>query len=300
MDTSSRAFPPSLIGTKEEPEEEKPNQTEFNSMVGPILIPGLDTFNHQRGRKVTWSFEHSSSAPAEDPETRAPSSTSASTLDAVNSSGGSIVLTLHDPTPSESQVFNNYGAKSNEELLGSYGFVNSNHDDDSLTLVLGDSSSPSEKNEKWGQKHYWLFNQEEAPESLLAEIRERLLSVPKDPEEEEEKEDPEVEELKLKGEVLETLEVLLLGKRKTLKATEVANQQLIEKVRTAEIQNQGKPSKLHQFDEEKRQDKEPIREEVVKMISVYREGQRLILDKAIDWARKEMESIENKLEELEE
>ncbi|KAE8180017.1 hypothetical protein CF328_g9294, partial [Tilletia controversa] len=89
-DTSfgSRSFPPRIIGLSDEKGE---------AAFGAVLIPGLDSF-HQRGRPVTWKYD-----PPEQDTT------------------GRTKLILDSSTSANSQVFNNYGAKSVEELFGSYG-----------------------------------------------------------------------------------------------------------------------------------------------------------------------------------
>ncbi|WFD23054.1 hypothetical protein MEQU1_001738 [Malassezia equina] len=87
----------------------------FPPMVGgwpaddePILIPGFDALNHKRGEPVTWSFESPDMA----------------------------VFTTRQEYNSHEQVFNNYGAKSNEELLMTYGFIEPGGPDDVLVLAL--------------------------------------------------------------------------------------------------------------------------------------------------------------------
>lgn len=98
----------------------------------PVLIPGLDCLNHRRGEPVTW--EH---------------------ID-----GAACFLARQDITAG-SQVFNNYGAKSNEELIASYGFAQPDGPDDVLVLALrgADCDSPS--------MFYWQNSSEEPPKELL-------------------------------------------------------------------------------------------------------------------------------------
>ena len=109
-------------------------------MGAPILIPGLDSFNHSRQAKVTWTWH---AFPRED-----------------------ITLTLHQRTSKGEQVFNSYGPKSNEDLLASYAFVNEGMEDDAVTLKLGGSGGS-------GQQHYWRLD-EPCPEALLQEVRSAL------------------------------------------------------------------------------------------------------------------------------
>lgn len=81
----SRAFPPSLAGL--EPD------------AGPVLIPLMDSGNHRRGAQVTWAC-------VED---------AATTAGAEGETGEKFVQwTIDEAVPPNTQVCNNYGAKSNE------------------------------------------------------------------------------------------------------------------------------------------------------------------------------------------
>ncbi|UZJ54971.1 hypothetical protein CBS101457_004291 [Exobasidium rhododendri] len=133
----SRAFPPRLLG-----EDNAANAR----IVAPILIPGLDAFNHSRQAKVTWTFN---ALPQQH-----------------------ITLTLHRSVCKGDQVFNSYGPKSNEDLLASYGFVNEGLEDDTITLKLGGT-----EHGQTHQQHYWRY-EEPCPPALLEEVRSILLLAP--------------------------------------------------------------------------------------------------------------------------
>ncbi|PWN51433.1 SET domain-containing protein [Violaceomyces palustris] len=287
----SRAFPPRLIGLPEDQVSSDPSEA---ILVGPVLIPALDTFNHARGKPVTWSYQ-----PGEDsPSTRKP-----------RKPKGSVVLTLHHPTPKGEQVFNNYGAKSNEEFLGSYGFVLKEGLDDALTLKLAtEDGDGTVEGSDWGRSHYWRKDSIKAPDGLLKEIRQRLnSSAHQDRQEEEEgrglepdsssSEKRELKSLYEEANVYETLEVLLLNKRKAFRKSEAAGSDHVPVASGAVVER-------HVSDEEGRRtevrDPEaPVREEVRSMITVYRQGQATILDNAVSWVRSQLESIADRLDELE-
>lgn len=105
---SSRAFPSSLI------DGDQPNST-------PVLFPGIDLLNHRPTAKVTWSTDvHAVPVGGARQAATTTTSTSSSSSD---QDKGSLTIVLDEAVPAGSQVFNTYGAKSNEELLLGYGFV---------------------------------------------------------------------------------------------------------------------------------------------------------------------------------
>ncbi|KAI8147791.1 hypothetical protein BJV82DRAFT_306933 [Fennellomyces sp. T-0311] len=81
---SSRSFPYSLI----DPQYDGPSE---------VLFPLLDALNHKPNTKITWMRDG-------DVET------------------GSLSFVIGQEVPAGEQLFNNYGPKSNEELLLGYGF----------------------------------------------------------------------------------------------------------------------------------------------------------------------------------
>ncbi|KAL5478677.1 hypothetical protein ACEPAI_1954 [Sanghuangporus weigelae] len=120
---SSRAFPSTLLSNAP--------SLEATPLSYPVLIPGVDTFNHRRAHPVSWSV------------TRAlPSSTAISTgepnADAENHQSDLCVsLVLDIPTAEGEEVFNNYGPKPNSSLILAYGFALADNPDDTIFLKIG-------------------------------------------------------------------------------------------------------------------------------------------------------------------
>lgn len=162
----SRAFPPRLLG-------------EEGEGIAPVLIPGLDSFNHSREAKVTWTWDN-------DPIEH-------------------ITLTLHQPTYNGKQVFNSYGPKSNEELIASYGFVNEGMDDDVVTLKLGGQRSSTTIQQHQQQQHQWRYR-DPCPPLLLAEVKAALRQGQDDVQA------PAGDEIMQEGEALDTIASLLEAK----------------------------------------------------------------------------------------
>ena len=192
-----------------------PSLLNLPSEEGPVLIPGLDLLNHARAHPVTWSTD-----------------------------GTHVHMSTHYPISQGSQVYNNYGPKSNQELLASYGFTLPGSQDDFLSLKLSGSD----------QTHHWRLDHPAAPESLIADIAAQL--PPK-------KEDES--DLEHRGSVLETLEVLLVQKRKALRASDA----LIEQALDGSVPLETDPKVEDRI---KRNPESPVREPVLRIISEYRSG----------------------------
>ncbi|CCF59936.1 hypothetical protein KAFR_0I01550 [Kazachstania africana CBS 2517] len=96
---TSRAFPEILI-----------NPDNCSNVNQAFLYPIVDLLNHKNGTSVKWTFEDDQAH----------------------------FFTNEKNLKKHTELFNNYGDKSNEELLLGYGFVQSNnaHDDTKLTLKL--------------------------------------------------------------------------------------------------------------------------------------------------------------------
>ncbi|TKA58291.1 hypothetical protein B0A53_00028 [Rhodotorula sp. CCFEE 5036] len=105
---SSRAFPSSLI------DGDQPNST-------PVLFPGIDLLNHRPTAKVTWSTDVHAVPVVGSVDQAATTTTSSTSLS--DHDKGSLTIVLDEAVSAGTQVFNTYGAKSNEELLLGYGFV---------------------------------------------------------------------------------------------------------------------------------------------------------------------------------
>lgn len=103
----------------------------------PVLLPILDCLNHARGHPVSWVVtSHPPTMPLADGEE--------SSSKPVNASALHITLHLRAPTPTQAEVFNNYGPKPNSELLLGYGFVLPSNPEDTIVLKLGGSEQRHE------------------------------------------------------------------------------------------------------------------------------------------------------------
>lgn len=105
---SSRAFPSTLLTTS-------PSLLQSPNSY-PVLIPGVDSLNHARSQPVSWVVSHAMSAAAPP---------------------GTISLVSRTAVDGGAEIFNNYGAKPNSELLLGYGFTLPNNPDDTIVLKIG-------------------------------------------------------------------------------------------------------------------------------------------------------------------
>ncbi|TPX57289.1 hypothetical protein SpCBS45565_g08233 [Spizellomyces sp. 'palustris'] len=118
---SSRAFPRSRNATSREDREhaaEEPVEVaEGTSEL--CLYPILDMLNHRRGERIEWQIADKTS----------------------------VTFVTLDNIEDGAQIFNNYGAKGNENLLGNYGFVLSPNPEDYVKVALNlyDSDPLAEK-----------------------------------------------------------------------------------------------------------------------------------------------------------
>lgn len=120
---SSRAFPSRLLVL---PSSNSSAPSPASTASHPVLLPGIDILNHLPLHPVSWI-----SSPSR------PSSSSAS-----NPSQAVISILLPSPTPVGSQIFNNYGGKPNDELLLAYGFTLPSLPFDTCPLLLSSSTIP--------------------------------------------------------------------------------------------------------------------------------------------------------------
>ena len=105
---SSRAFPSTLLST--------PPSLLQSPHSYPVLIPGVDSLNHARAQPVSWVVSHTPSTAK---------------------SQGTISLVARTAVDGGAEIFNNYGAKPNSELLLGYGFTLPNTPDDTIVLKIG-------------------------------------------------------------------------------------------------------------------------------------------------------------------
>jgi hypothetical protein len=148
----------------------------------PVLIPGLDLFNRKspliyisptldtiallryistfhklisdsRGTPITWLSSPITSSAGSTP---------------------SVSFLNSQPVPAGKEVYNNYGPKSNEELLLSYGFVLSPNPDDTLILRLGASEDIASRLKSEGidvKQRFAVRKDGEIPQELLRTMR---------------------------------------------------------------------------------------------------------------------------------
>ncbi|KAH9983192.1 hypothetical protein BJV74DRAFT_851425 [Russula compacta] len=117
---SSRAFPSTLLSSSSPSLVQQPDSY-------PVLIPGVDALNHARAQPVSWVVNHH----------HPPSSSSSSTTATDDGRGSSISLVTHSALNAGAEIFNNYGAKPNSELLLGYGFTLPDNPDDTIVLKIG-------------------------------------------------------------------------------------------------------------------------------------------------------------------
>ncbi|WWD17987.1 hypothetical protein CI109_102433 [Kwoniella shandongensis] len=252
---SSRSFPSKLL---ELPDNggSATHSAGVREVSQPVLLPGVDIFNHARGQPITWL----------------------STL-TTSSSGTptpSISLVTVQVTGANAQLFNNYGAKPNEELLLGYGFVLDSNPDDIVNLRLGTSQIPPaalKRLEAKGldaSKVFELRRDGEVDKGLLDVLRTMLGEDNGEDEVDEEDEhghhEHETKEMQLEMDVLGMLGGMLDGKLEKLQ--EGANVEVSE-----------------------------ARKEVRQMCEVYRQGQVDILNAAMDKLAERIERIEGLLDE---
>ncbi|KDQ54521.1 hypothetical protein JAAARDRAFT_38195 [Jaapia argillacea MUCL 33604] len=146
---SSRSFPSTLLS---------PEPTlQITRDSYPVLLPGIDALNHLRGQPVSWvvsypptpeptppsqSDEDNDDSDSDSTPTPTQTSFSPSQIAFPSSSPPTtptISLVIHTPTPSGSELFNNYGPKPNAELILGYGFSVEGNADDTIVLRIGGS-----------------------------------------------------------------------------------------------------------------------------------------------------------------
>ncbi|KAJ2800241.1 hypothetical protein H4R20_004132 [Coemansia guatemalensis] len=115
---SSRAFTEALleVGRKDVPDKRKDDGEQGNAGAkASVLLPLLDMMNHRPQARITWL---------------------------VDSDSGSISFVAGSNVAAGSEVANNYGAKSNEELLLGYGFCASPNPLNCYHIKLNYSQDP--------------------------------------------------------------------------------------------------------------------------------------------------------------
>ncbi|GAA6005800.1 hypothetical protein JCM11491_004015 [Sporobolomyces phaffii] len=261
---SSRAFPSHLL------DGDKLNST-------PVLFPGIDLLNHKPTAKLTWSSD-------------VHVATVAST-EGGKDGKGMLSIVVDEEVPIDSQVFNTYGAKSNEELLLGYGFVLASPPANPADCVALKLSLPPNCSEALfdlihllnleGMRHF-VSRKGELPDELKAQMR-LLLSPPEEIEELHEAVNAKAHE---GGEHAVKWQdfVEFLGWETELDMLDSLEGMLGSKMMA-----------LQQVDATR--GGEGIREDVREMIDVYRQGQIEILESAIEHRDRLMAEAMEKAEE---
>ncbi|PWZ01043.1 SET domain-containing protein [Testicularia cyperi] len=310
---TSRAFPSSLIGITVPAASVASNSNGSSAFTSPtsnpILIPAYDAFNHARAHPVTWTHIP---APSTHPDTAAPHAVGSTTVPESRRATGRVQMTLNYAVdPADSQVFNNYGGKSNEEFLSAYGFVLPTTTEDTLALKIGtqvqsdaDADAHDDKKGTGSTTFYWpatsasdaasssdqpieLSGGDGKPfvparcpcpgliEQLGAELRRQPASLSSSP----------LIQLEEYANVIEVLESLLLAKRKQFRAS----QKQVDSIEALQ-ETDFRP-------EVARSPTSSVRKPVFEAVQQYRLGQLEILNQAVKWARGELERLADALED---
>ncbi|KAG9051267.1 hypothetical protein FS837_009533 [Tulasnella sp. UAMH 9824] len=150
---SSRSFPSILLS---------PNPSlapTASSPSHPVLLPLLDSLNHERSTPVTWMVDRMSIAGS--PVTQPASSVSPGEL--------AVSIVVGSEIKAGSEVLNNYGPKPNSELVLGYGFALPINPDDTIILQLGGSPK------KWEIAREGRPGTAEALDGIFREAFDRLL-----------------------------------------------------------------------------------------------------------------------------
>lgn len=94
-----------------------------------MLLPGIDSLNHRRGEKVSWVV------------------TLGVKESGVENNEPHISLVLNSGRLRAEEVFNNYGLKTNAELILGYGFAIPGNSDDRVVIKLGGKGASQKRHE---------------------------------------------------------------------------------------------------------------------------------------------------------
>lgn len=231
-------------------------------VVAPRLLRAsqLGLTADSRGQPITWL---SSPIPA------TPQSPASSKTFVTTSTIPCVSFLNPQPIAPHTEVFNNYGPKSNEELLLSYGFVIPDNPDDTLILRLGSAAGPSSSapsSELGASRRFALRRDGEVPVELLRLMR-TLMGGPvhthgegcghdhghdddEDDEDGHAAHEKEMEEMQLEMDVLGELGGMLEDKLEKLRAGLEAAEEVGD-------------------------DAAEIRDDVRRMVEIYRQGELL-------------------------
>ncbi|WVQ97119.1 hypothetical protein IAU59_004229 [Kwoniella sp. CBS 9459] len=272
---SSRSFPSKLLkiprGEKSETHPAGEGGAKDDEVSQPVLLPGVDIFNHARNQPILWLSSHTQPSTGPSPGTTIPS----------------ISLVSTEESESGVQLFNNYGAKPNEELLLGYGFVIPSNPDDTVNLRLGTANLPEHIKIKLAErgldasKRFELRRDGEMDKELLEVVRIMLNDNGHNHDHDQEEIDEEDEHaLHAHEEAEMQLELDVLG---------MLGGMLDDKL--------GKLQGGEARPEVTSSDAGDVRPEVKEMCEVYRQGQIDILNAAMDKLSERIERIEKLMDE---
>ena len=258
----SRAFSPALMGG-EASNTATADEARGLAKMG-CLVPGLDLTNHKLNQPVSWeSPPAASSASSADSET-APSPAH-TCLD--------VSFRTLEGLEEGSEVFNNYGARPNEELLFSYGFTIRNNVNDAVlvSLVTGQEGQASQT-----QKHYVKRSSEGG---VPLELLHALAQMSGATDDDDEDERGEASEKEHSGEAAEA-GAIEIGAEEVELLLEALKRKLIPLLSSRGEDRRrlshGQPGQAGQSQSPAAEAEDPR----LLTISMYREGQREVLEDA--------------------
>ncbi|KAI9638021.1 uncharacterized protein MKK02DRAFT_36002 [Dioszegia hungarica] len=255
---SSRAFPSKLLRLPDTGSSTTSAiQTSDEEDSHPVLLPGVDLFNHARGQPIVWLS-------SETPST---------------SHGSTKTISLVTPAAHSkgAQLFNNYGPKPNEELLLGYGFVIDDNPDDVVALKLGSQKASGTVTERLTKaeldptKRFLLRRDGKLDPDLMSVLR--ILLSPDYPVEEEEIDSEDEHALHAQEEKSMQLELDVLG---------TLGQMLDDKLEKLEQASPGEGE---------------VRDEVRTMVEVYRKGQVEIVSTAMEKIEERIRRLEGLMDQ---
>lgn len=171
----------------------------------------------------------------------------------------------------DAEVFNNYGAKSNESLLMGYGFVITENPDDSVVLRLGGAPESAAATLKAkgldATTRFTIGRDGQIPQQLL-EIMRIIVGQDSDDEDSDDEHavhEYEIEALETELNVLEMLQAMLESK--------------VDGIAGSTERGEG------------------VRDSVAKMVEVYRQGQVDIINKTLETVRERVQRVEGLLDD---
>ena len=245
---SSRAFPSSLLSSTP--------SLEANPSSYPVLIPGVDLFNHKRAHPVSWHVSRAEPITKAFPIPKFPDEGSGNCY-----SDLCISLEIETPTAEGEEVYNNYGPKPNSSLILAYGFALPDNPDDTILLKVGSNDDSGRSGRGVGHE---VGRNASGAQAVWDDVR-RIVNERYMADGHEERDD---EESKTAYEL--QIDIGTVGILMDMVSS------LIDRLPDLAVQHTSPP----------------VREEVLTMWRYYVQGQRDILEALLDWLKlKDQEEI---------